>query len=271
MFCVASSSRTCGRYPATSVVVRTAYLSSRQVRIFHSTRQAYSNSSSSNNSGGLLSFPKNHPFVFQLLVATSKTMAADLIVQTVADGKPLRDVDWKRNGIFVVFGFVYLGGFQYWLMVNKYRQWFPTMDRFAKLPFREKMNDTAGLLDAGKMVLFDICVHLPVLYFPTYYTVKEFVGGTSWDPLDWVRDGVSKYATNAKDDLTAMVQLWGPSDCVQFILPVHIRMPFRHLVSFFWTAYVSFTRGAYEPPPPPTTTAKIVHMDTKPTKPVKRG
>jgi len=32
----------------------------------------------------------------------------------------------------VVFGFVYLGGFQWWLMVHKYRQWFPTMDRFAK-------------------------------------------------------------------------------------------------------------------------------------------
>ena len=31
---------------------------------------------------------------------------------------------------------------------------------------------------------------------------------------------------------------------IQFVLPLHIRMPFRHLVSFFWTAYVRFTRGA---------------------------
>ena len=194
-----------------------------------------------------MSFPKEHPFVFQLGVATVKTSGADLMVQMVAERKSLSEVDWKRNGIFVVFGFAYLGGFQYWLMVNKYRQWFPTMDRFAKLSFAEKLKDTAGILDAAKMVLFDVIVHLPVLYFPTYYTVKEFVSGESWSPIDWARDGVAKYASNAKDDLTAMIKLWGPSDCVQFVLPIHIRLPFRHVVSFFWTAYVSFTRGSIEP------------------------
>lgn len=196
--------------------------------------------------GRIAAFPKENPFVFQLFVATAKTSAADLVTQMVAEGKSLKEVDWKRNGIFVVFGFAYLGGFQYWLMVNKYRQWFPTMDRFGKLPFAQKLKDTAGILDAGKMVLFDIFIHLPIMYFPTYYTVKECVGGSSWAPTDWVKDGVTKYAGNLKEDLTAMVQLWGPSDCIQFVLPIHIRMPFRHLVSFFWTAYVSFTRGKYD-------------------------
>lgn len=196
------------------------------------------------SSGSILSFPKEHPFAFQLMIATAKTAAADLMVQTIAEGKSLSEVDWKRNGIFVVFGFAYLGGFQWFLMVHKYRQWFPTMDKFAKMSFAEKLKYPAGILDAGKMVLFDIFVHLPLLYFPTYYAVKEFVGGDSWSPVDWVRDGVTKYGKNYKEDLTAMVQLWGPSDCVQFVLPLHIRMPFRHLVSFFWTAYVSFTRGA---------------------------
>jgi len=203
--------------------------------------------------GRMAAFPRESPFAFQLIIATGKTSAADLMTQMVAEGKSLNEVDWKRNGIFVIFGFAYLGGFQWWLMVNKYRQWFPTMDRFAKLPFAEKLKDTAGLLDAGKMVLFDIFVHLPIMYFPTYYTVKELVGGNSWNPTDWVKDGVTKYVGNLKEDLTAMAQLWGPSDCIQFVLPVHIRMPFRHLVSFFWTAYVSFTRGQYEEIPAPAT------------------
>jgi hypothetical protein len=120
------------------------------------------------------------------------------------------------------------------------------MDRFAKLSFVEKLKDTAGILDAAKMVVFDITIHLPLIYFPTYYTVKEFVGGHSWNPIDWIQDGVGKYCSNAKDDLSAMIKLWGPSDCIQFVLPVHIRLPFRHVVSFFWTAYVSFTRGAID-------------------------
>lgn len=191
-----------------------------------------------------MAFPKNHPFLFQLGVATAKTSVADLMIQVVAERKSLSEVDWKRNGIFVIFGFAYLGGFQYWIMVTKYRQWFPTMDRFAKLSFAEKVKDTAGILDAMKMVLFDVTIHLPLMYFPTYYTVKECVYGKNWNPADWVQDGLTKYVHNAKDDLTAMIQLWGPSDCIQFVLPVHIRMPFRHIISFFWTAYVSFTRGA---------------------------
>lgn len=192
------------------------------------------------------SFVKDNPFVFQLGVATCKTSAADLLAQMVAEKKSLNEVDWKRNFIFVVFGFAYLGVFQYWLMMNKFRQWFPTMDRFAKLPFAEKLKDKAGILDAAKMVVFDVTVHLPMIYFPTYYTVKEFVGGKGWNPVDWAKDGVTKYVNNAKDDLTAMIMLWGPSDCIQFVLPLHIRLPFRHLVSFFWTAYVSFTRGSLD-------------------------
>jgi hypothetical protein len=71
------------------------------------------------------SWAKENPFLFQLGVATVKTSAADLVAQMVAERKSLQEVDWKRNAIFVVFGFAYLGGFQYWLMVTKYRQWFP--------------------------------------------------------------------------------------------------------------------------------------------------
>mmetsp|Transcript_22680 Transcript_22680/g.25514 ORF Transcript_22680/g.25514 Transcript_22680/m.25514 type:complete len:272 (+) Transcript_22680:36-851(+) len=203
------------------------------------------------------SWVKDNPFIFQLGVATGKTSVADLVAQIVGEKKSLNEVDLRRNLVFVVFGFAYLGGFQYWLMITKFRKWFPTMDRFAKLPFAEKLKDTAGIIDAVKMVLFDVIIHLPVIYFPTYYTVKEFVSGQSWNPADWVMDGASKYIKNSKDDLTAMIKLWGPSDCIQFILPVHIRLPFRHIVSFFWTIYVSFTRGSIEDSPTITEENKL--------------
>lgn len=219
-------------------------------RIFHSTRTTPKSSKptdTASKSAGITSFPKKHPFAFQMMVATLKTSAADIVCQTIAEKKSFNEIDWRRNGIFVVFGFTYLGGFQWYLMVNKYRQWFPTMDRFAKLSFAQKMKDTAGIMDAAKMVLFDVFVHMPMMYFPTYYTVKEFVGGTSWNPAVWAQDGCTKYYGNMKEDLSAMIKLWGPSDCVQFVLPLHIRLPFRHFVSFFWTAYVSFTRGSIEP------------------------
>lgn len=177
------------------------------------------------------SFAERHPFALQLGVATAKTSAADAMVQIVVEKKTPQEIDYKRNAIFVVFGFAYLGGFQYWLMVNKFGKWFPTRARFSKLTLSEKLKDTAGMLDALKMVAFDVCVHLPLIYFPSYYTCKEIVTSASWNPLDWVKDGCTKYWNNKEDDLTAMIKLWGPSDCIQFSMPVHISMPFRHLVS----------------------------------------
>jgi len=239
--------------------LHSAFISSRTVaekkitnantnKFFSSAKEAAGDAAASAKeaAGGATSFAKRNPFAFQLIIATLKTSAADIMAQTIAEKKSFSEIDWKRNGIFVVFGAAYLGGFQYWIMVNKYRQWFPTMESFAKLSIAQKLKDKAGLIDAAKMILFDIFVHMPWMYFPAYYTCKEFVFGKSWSPIDWVKNGCTNYIGNIKEDLTAMVKLWGPSDCIQFALPMHIRMPFRHLVSFFWTAYVSYTRGSVD-------------------------
>mmetsp|Transcript_1727 Transcript_1727/g.3804 ORF Transcript_1727/g.3804 Transcript_1727/m.3804 type:complete len:280 (-) Transcript_1727:2986-3825(-) len=186
------------------------------------------------------------PFLMQLAASTVKTTAADILIQTVAEKKSFEEIDWRRTSIFTGFGFVYLGGFQWWLLINKYKQWFPSMKRFSALPFKEKLRCKEGLIDGMKMVLFDITVHSPMIYFPTYYSLKEFVGGHKWNPADWIKDGLAKYSANASEDLTAMVLVTVPSDCIQVMMPLQTRMLFRHFVSFFWTAYVSFSRGALE-------------------------
>jgi hypothetical protein len=53
-------------------------------------------------------------------------------------------------------------------------------------------------------VFFDVFVHLPFMYFPTFYAVKESVQGSSWSPMDWVQDGCIKYYNNFKADFTKM-------------------------------------------------------------------
>ncbi len=62
--------------------------------------------------------------------------------------------------------------------------------------------------------------------------------------------GLSKYSSNFFADYSVALCLWGPSDCLQFVLPLWLRLPYRHFVSFFWTAYVSATRGAATPNQP---------------------
>ena len=67
---------------------------------------------------GYLAFAKAFPFTNNVIIATLKTSAADLVAQTVIERKPLTEVDWRRNAVFCLFGAVYLGGFQYWYQVR---------------------------------------------------------------------------------------------------------------------------------------------------------
>lgn len=100
------------------------------------------------------------------------------------------------------------------------------------------------MMDAAKMVVFDLFVHLPLIYFPTFYVFKEFVY-TPGNPVKCASDGLTKWKGNFGEDWIATLKIWGPADCIQFggFLPIWSRMPFRHIVSFFWTAYVSYSRA----------------------------
>jgi hypothetical protein len=65
-----------------------------------------------------LAFAKAYPFTNNVLIATIKTSAADLVAQCVIERKPVTQIDWQRNLVFCLFGAVYLGGFQYWYQVR---------------------------------------------------------------------------------------------------------------------------------------------------------
>ena len=190
----------------------------------------------------LAAFPKANPFAFNLFVATGKTSAADLLTQTVVERKGPGDIDWKRNASFAVFGFGYLGAFQYWLQVNMFRRWFAGVDTFANQSVREKLANRAGMVTAGKQIAFDVLVHLPFMYFPTFYVVKEAVQGP--EGTNAVIDGLRHWVENFSVDQVKMISVWGPADFVIFSVPMWLRLPTRHVVSFGWTAYVSFLRGA---------------------------
>jgi hypothetical protein len=191
----------------------------------------------------IIAFPKAFPAVFNLGVATVKTSCADLITQCAVERKQFGEIDWKRNGSFAVFGFAYLGGFQYWLQINMFKRMFPTMERFSKLTFREKLKDTEGLKDVAKQIVFDVGIHLPFMYYPTFYTVKQMVQGDSVNPAIAIPRGIEQYSNNFVADNKAMLMVWAPADVIIFTVPLWLRLPVRHIVSLGWTCYLSFVRG----------------------------
>lgn len=199
-----------------------------------------------NDEGGFSysQFAKTYPNINNISIATIKTASADLLAQILLSHTPLNGIDWDRTVLFGTFGALYSGAFQYWYQVNIFKKMFDGVDEFTSLPFEDKIKDTDGLKTLAAQTAVDLTV-LTLVYLPTFYSFKAAIFSGSKDPSVWVSTGLDNYITNfAKDELD-LLRVWVPADLVCFSVPLYLRLPVRHVVSFAWTAYLSFTRGGH--------------------------
>jgi hypothetical protein len=201
------------------------------------------NDNNASNSFSYAEFAKQNPFLNNIGIATTKTAAADLIAQTVIAQTPLMEVDIQRSFLFMVFGAVYLGGFQYLYQVQVFKKLFD-VDKFTNLSWEEKLQDTDGLKALAAQTALDLTV-LSFIYLPTFYIFKAGVFSGSTDPSVWTSSGLESYTTNFAKDEVDLLRVWFPADLVCFSVPLYLRLPVRHVVSFVWTAYLSFARGGH--------------------------
>lgn len=188
-------------------------------------------------------FAKNNPNANNLFIATTKTAAADLLAQTVIGGTPLAEVDLQRSFLFCLFGCLYLGAFQYAYQVNVFKRLFD-IDDFTNQPWSKKVQDIPGLKALAAQTGLDLTV-LTFIYLPTFYIFKASVFSGSLDPSVWFSTGLGQYHTNFSKDEADLIKVWLPADLVCFSVPLYLRLPVRHVVSFVWTAYLSFARGGH--------------------------
>eukprot|EP00933_Yihiella_yeosuensis_P020932 TRINITY_DN16699_c0_g1_i2.p1 TRINITY_DN16699_c0_g1~~TRINITY_DN16699_c0_g1_i2.p1 ORF type:complete len:258 (-),score=46.38 TRINITY_DN16699_c0_g1_i2:126-899(-) len=201
----------------------------------------------------ITTFPKRRPFATNVIVATVKTSAADLIVQKIAEGK--ESVDWTRNAAFTAFGFAYLGIGQWFIYVTVFTRLCPNAVRFANLSWAEKLKDKAGQIDLIKQTCLDNFVHYTFIYFPVFYCIKEMINSVSAPPPGAVKEvgketegnlvsrGLSKYWKNCVTDNFYMWSLWVPGDLIVYAVPIWMRLPLNHGISLVWTMILSNLRG----------------------------
>jgi len=189
-----------------------------------------------------VAFAKTFPFANNMIIATAKTSVADLLAQVVLERKSFQDIDWKRNLVFCMFGAAYLGGFQYLYQISVFKRMFPGMEAFTSQPWAAKLKDVPGLLALGAQTALDLGM-LTFVYLPTFYVFKASVFSESQNPVEWVKSGVGNYWKNWNKDVYDVFRVWGPADLLCFSVPLYLRLPVRHVVSFVWTAYLSFARG----------------------------
>ncbi|EOD13224.1 hypothetical protein EMIHUDRAFT_459595 [Emiliania huxleyi CCMP1516] len=206
----------------------------------------------------LLEWCESNPIKFGVGVATVKTQAADLLTQKSLEGKSWAEIDWRRNGLFTVFGFAYQGCFQYYLYVTLFSRWFAGAARFVNQPLSVKLTDYAGQRDVLKQIAFDVLIH-PIWFFPMYYTLKEALCGhpslfDGESPAAIGKVALSKYAANNFDtrsedglltDWIAFWKIWVLGDVVVYgLCPMWARLPANHVFSFVYICVLSFMRGS---------------------------
>ena len=193
--------------------------------------------------GGLLAYMKAQPFYTNLIIATVKTALCDLLVQRYIERR--EQIDWRRNAVFVAFGGIYLGAGQWFLYQTLFARWFPGMAKFAAQPLAQKLRNVQGMRDLAKQIAVDNFFHYTFIYFPVFYALKECMQGES-SAAALLPNAMRKYASNAVEDNVSMWLLWVPCDAIIYAIPLWMRLPANHAISFCWTCYLSFLRGGDE-------------------------
>lgn len=191
----------------------------------------------------ILALAKSRPFAFGMGYSLLKTAGCDLMVQKVVEKR--EQIDWKRNLAFASFGLFYLGGVQYVIYVPVFSRIFPNAASFAAKSVAEKVRDGKGIRDLIAQVFLDQGVHHPLMYFPVFYMIKDFVTSDKPDPVR----AVKQYQGNMKEDLIALWKVWIPSTTLNFaLMPMWARIPWVASTSLIWTCILSAMRGGSETP-----------------------
>lgn len=108
------------------------------------------------------------------------------------------------------------------------------------------MQDGPGIRALLAQVGLDQFVHHPLMYFPVFYMIKDFVTSDSPDPSR----AVGSYIGNMQEDLIALWKIWVPSTLVNFaIMPMWGRIPWVASTSLIWTCILSAMRGGSDAVP----------------------
>jgi|TARA_B100000475_G_scaffold93693_1_gene67876 hypothetical protein len=126
--------------------------------------------------------------------------------------------------------------------VNIFSKVFTSTARFTSESLAEKARDVDGLVQLAFQIALNLTI-LSVVYLPTFYLFKALFF-SDCGLASCFSDAWATYTSNLETDLPALIRCWAPADLVCFSVPLYLRIPIRHLVSFCWTIYLSLARGS---------------------------
>lgn len=165
---------------------------------------------------------------FSVFVGATKSTAVDLSVQAATSD----EIDWRRAGVFGSFGAVWMGGGQF-IVLNRLLPWmFPGLLQ-------------GQLRAAFKGMVFDQAVHMPFMYLPIFYCIRE-LGESRQSVPSAIEKGMTHWCNNVYSDSTLQLGLFVPFQLFNFTLvPPHFRVPSLVTFGMIWTGILSYRRGKH--------------------------
>lgn len=171
-----------------------------------------------------------HPILFASTFACFKNSFADYIIQTNTENKQQHHFNLQRNLTFALFGFLHVGAGQYIILNKIIPRIIPSLN---KIP-----TPTHSIL---KALTLDQFIHVPLIYFPLFYTFKEF--GESTSASTSASNIIKNYKSNFKDDMIISASIFMPIQYLNFkYIPTHYRVPILSSCGFLYAMLLSYLR-----------------------------
>ena len=175
---------------------------------------------------------QRNPLKTSLGVTSAKACLADLFTQNKIERR--EHVDPQRLATFTLFGFVYQGGIQYWMVNVLWERLFPG----------------SGLVPAAQKILAMNLISDPVFFFPTFYTMRTALANPHdalHSPYSVVSTALRLYKERCFEDWRNSWVIWIPGHMITYgVMPMHLRMPWVASLSFSYMCILSYTRGDKE-------------------------
>jgi len=175
---------------------------------------------------------KKHPILFASFFACIKNSVADYTIQKTQDSQKNKSFNIKRTIAFSLFGLIHVGAGQY-IILNK------IIPRIIPLLNKKPTPPPNALL---KAVTLDQFVHVPLIYFPLFYTFKELGESTFSNPPS--RSTIMKnYKENFKNDMLISASIFMPIQLLNYkYIPTHLRVPLLSSCGFLYVMLLSYLR-----------------------------
>lgn len=169
--------------------------------------------------------------------------------------------DWRRTGVFTVFGGSFVGAWQYVLFNIMLPRVSPMPANFFTLPIMKRFAHREGLKAVAVLTVLENAINQPFLHFPSLYFIKhkmEHFGTSTWS--ESMENAISTTKEKFIPDNVASLALWVPATIINgLFVPLHFRVPFITLCGCLWTSFLSLDKGvpATDSEPTPRVAIKV--------------